>query len=139
MSLGRIGLTGTIGKKTVANIAIWGSTFPVLQVAGGTNPISRGTQQIFGNGSDHAMAHDGKFQEFRFLQMGNWKGTFTLQKNGVNTPMTVTISGENDQAIKKVLVDVPFLKGDLFRYNTSTGGIAPLNRVYAFLIGGYFL
>jgi len=139
MSLGRVGLVGGLGKKTIANVAIWGSTFPVLTVAGGTAPISRGTLQVFGNGSDHAMPHDGKFQEFRFLQMVNWKGTVTLQKNGVDTAMTVTISANNDNAIKKVLVDVPFLKGDLFRYNTSTGGIAAFNRVYMFLIGGYFL
>lgn len=88
------------------------------------------------NKSNDAMPYDGKFTEFRFLQRQNWKGTITLQKNNVDTALSITITENNDNVVKKVKANVPFVAGDTFRYNVNTTAIGGADETYMLLFGG---
>lgn len=140
-SLGDIGITGRIGKKTVANIAILNdanSVFAAPIAGDATCPLSKTSFNVDdGDGSNIPMPYAGKFTEFRLRHQTSWRGTFVLQKNNVDTALSITILGFDDHTPKKVIANVPFVAGDLFRYrvDTLTGGTISL--IFAILFGGF--
>lgn len=138
-SLGEIGITGRIGKKTVANIVILNNDNSVFATpAASTSPLSKTTFNVDdGDGSNIPMPYAGKFTELRFRHNTSWRGTFVLQKNNVDTALIIDITGFDDHALKKIVATVNFVAGDLFRYrvNTLTGGT--ITEVWAMLFGGF--
>lgn len=138
-SLGDIGITGRIGRKTVANIIILNSdNVAFSSPSASTSPLSKTNFNANdGDGANISMPYAGKFTELRLRHNTSWRGTFVLQKNNVDTALIIEILGFDDHALKKIVTNVPFVAGDLFRYrvNTLTGGT--ITEVWAMLFGGF--
>lgn len=138
-SLGDIGLIGKLGRKSVANIAIICSDNVCFGDVGfNTSPLSKTNFSVNdGDGSNIPMPYAGKFTEFRFRNNSNWRGQMVLQKNNVDTDLKIEILGFTDPTPQKVIANVPFVAGDLFRYTINTLTIATTTMVFAMLFGGF--
>ena len=140
-NLGDIGLIGRLGRNTVANIIILKSDDVVFSSPIGgdaTTPLSKTNfNDDDGDGSNIPMPYNGKFTELRLRHQTSWRGTLELQKNNIATPLSITILGFDDHTPKKIVVNVPFVAGDLFKYriDTLTGGTITL--IFVALLGGF--
>jgi len=142
LSLGRIGLVGSLGKKTNGNIALWNSDL-IQCGAIGTRTSSLAITSNGVNNDDRdniPMPLDGEFNQLYFKQGGGatgWLGLFSLQKNNITTGLEIDNLGASVQTIQKITVKVPFVAGDLFRWRTVTNRIAGARLCRILLLGGF--
>lgn len=139
-SLGDIGITGRLGKKTVGNIALYNTSISALGNTTGakTLPISGSNSDLDNDdSSNHVMPYAGKFTELRFQQDTSFRGTFVLQKNNVDTALIIVITGFDDHTLKKIVATVPFVAGDLFRFRAQVDTTGSSNAMFALLFGGF--
>jgi len=140
LSLGRIGVVGVLGRRTTGNFAFVSPNTGAIGVSGGAHfgKITGGND--FGTDArryNDVMPYSGKFTELRtFDEQGLVRCIQTLQKNNVNTVLTT----DNDppaRVIRKIVADVPFVAGDLFRFRYDVLTIGSPRRWFHILFGGF--
>jgi len=137
MSLGRIGLVGQLKRTTRANMIFWISEIPDIGSTGTSkNDLAGKGNSTNDDRTNCVMPYSGKFLQMTLkLRVVNWRGTMTLQKNNVDTILTITIDPTSTTP-RKITGDVPFVAGDKFRLNTITLSGGTSNTITLCLIGG---
>ena len=137
MSLGRIGLVGELKRATRANMIFWmGENNAGGQTGVRKMELAGRSSGINDDRTNCIMPYSGKFlQMILRLKAIAWRGTITLQKNDVDTALTITID-PSDLILHKITETVSFVAGDKFRLNVNTIAIGTPNRSTLTVIGG---
>jgi len=137
MSLGRVGLVGELKRTTKANMIFWISEIPNIGSVGTfKNDLAGKGNNTNDDRTNCVMPYSGKFLQMTLkLRVTNWRGTMTLQKNNIDTALTITIDPTSTTP-RKITEEVPFVAGDKFRINTNTINIGTSNTITLCLVGG---
>jgi len=141
MSLGNIGLTGGLIERTNANIVIWASKLDWIGTTSASQTTLTGVRDIITSDDrfNHGMPFAGKFTQLLFMEKtvpATWNGSWFLQKNNVDTALQI-FHNTPTNVIDKITVDVPFVKGDLFRIRGATLSIGQPRECAFLLLGGF--
>jgi len=143
MSLGRVGLVGSLGKKTNANIVFWANDVINFGFAGVSDVTFAGTANL--NASDDrfnlVMPYSGKFLQLLTFQQSPNNGLFTLTLMKNNIATALLIDNSSDPAILdtpiKTTVSIPFIQGDLFKLRFNVNRTDSSNLFGYTLLGGF--